>query len=105
MEDLPINAGLPVRDPGAGSLADPSFQTPGMFRLRKAAFFHNNAVGNNTAATALTGETVQFTNLRDAVAFYISDAFKESPTGGQVGPMTEAEIQDIAAFLEAISAL
>ena len=94
VEDLPINAGLPVRDIGAGDLDDPSFQTPGLFGLRKAAFFHNNAVGN-------TG--VQLDNLRAAVAFYVSTAFKDSPTGGQVGPMTDAEIDDITAFLVAIS--
>ncbi len=103
VEDLPINAGLPTRDIGAGTVADPSFQTPGVFGLRKTAFFHNNAVGNNT--TPLPGKTLQFTNLRDAVAFYVSAEFKASPTGGQVGPMTEAEIQDIAAYLVAISAL
>ena len=96
VEDLPINDALPVRDPGAGSLADPSFQTPGLFGLRKAAFFHNNAVGNMG---------VQLDNLRAAVAFYVSTAFKDSPTGGQVGPMTDAEIDDITAFLVAISAL
>ena len=87
VEDLPINVGLPTRDIGAGTDMNPSFQTPGLFGLRKAAFFHNNSV----------------VGLRNAVAFYISDAFKNSPTGGQVTAMTDEQIDDITAFLVAIS--
>ena len=87
----------PTVDTGSGG----QFQTFPLFGLRKPALFHNNAIGNNT--TPLPGETLRFTNLRDAVAFYVSPEFKASNTGGQVSAMTEAEIQDIAAFLEAIS--
>jgi len=72
----------PTTDLGIGG----RFQTPGLFGLRKAAFFHNNAV----------------VGLQAAVAFYISTEFKESPTGGQVGFMSAADIQKITAFLEAI---
>ncbi len=77
-----ISFGL-VGDNGDGS---GRFQTPGLFGLRKRAFFHNNAV----------------VGLRNAVAFYVSTAFKDSPTGGQVADMSETEIDDITAFLEAI---
>ena len=75
----------PVGDDGDGF---GRFQAPGLFGLRKAAFFHNNAgVG-----------------LRKAVAFYASTQFKASPTGADVpGIMTEEEIDAITAFLAAIA--
>ena len=63
------------------------FQTTGLFGLRKAAFFHNNAV----------------VGLQSAVAFYVSAEFQASPNAGFVGPMSAADIQDITAFLLAIS--
>jgi len=63
------------------------FQTTGLFGLRKAAFFHNNAV----------------VGLQNAVAFYVSAEFQASPNVGFVGPMSAADIQDITAFLLAIS--
>ena len=95
---------------GTGDTGDGSgrFQTPGLFGLRKAAFFHNNAVGNNT--TPLAMETLQFTNLRDAVAFYATTDFTESPTGGQVTfdadeATKNQQIDDITRFLVAISGL
>jgi hypothetical protein len=84
-------------DPGDGS-DPPRFQTPQLF-LRKAGIFHNNAVGN-------TG--VQFLNLRASVAFYDSPEFINSDNGTLVTFDTDPvkknqEIDDIAAFLEAIS--
>ncbi len=82
-------------DTGDGS-DPPRFQTPGLFGLRKAAFFHNNAVGNTSD---------QFNNLLASVAFYDSDDFKFSDNGTLVtfGPDKELEFDDIAAFLLAIS--
>ena len=84
-------------DPGDGSVP-PRFQTPQLF-VRRAGLFHNNAVGNGA---------VQFDNLRASVAFYDSPEFKGSPNGTLVTfdpdlVKKDQEIDDIAAFLEAIS--
>ena len=99
MEDLATSKELPTRDIGAGSDAAPRFDTPGLFGVNKTAFFHNNAVGN--AEVALPGQTMQFTNLRLAVEFYESAEF-EAAHGSKL-VMTEAEKDDITAFLVAIS--
>lgn len=74
----------PTIDLGTGSGA---FQTPQLFGLRKPAFFHTNAV----------------VGLRNAVAFYDGPEFNSSPNGGRVRDLTETEIDDITAFLQAIS--
>ena len=85
------------------------FQIPQLFGLRKTHFFHNGAAGNNT--TALPGQSLLFTNLRSAVEFYTSQEFRQSPTGLEINgtrfqalfDMTPAQIDDVTAFLEAIS--
>jgi len=67
------------------------FDTPPLIGVaRTAPFFHDNSVAD----------------LRDAVAFYASDEFASSPAG-QLLPdpviMSDQDIDDIVAFLEAIS--
>ena len=96
----PLSFSTPTTDLGNGNGA---FQTPQLFGMKKQHFFHAGAIGNNV--NQIDMETQRFSNLRDAVAFYVSDAFTNSPTGGQVRDMTEVEIREIAAFLEAISDL
>lgn len=80
------------------------FQVPQVFGLRKAQFFHSGAIGNHSVA--IPGETLRFTNLRDAVAFYTTPSFAGSP-GAVIAPgvvtLTAADVSDIAHFLEVIS--
>ncbi|MBM3226856.1 MAG: hypothetical protein FJZ47_24080, partial [Candidatus Tectomicrobia bacterium] len=66
------------------------FSTPQLFDVRHTApFFHDNSA----------------TNLRDAVEFCASDAFKNSPAATEVGTITLAsnEIDDLVAFMEALT--
>ena len=63
-------------------------------------------LGNNTVA--ISGETLRFTNLRQAVAFYVSPEFAGSPEGllpifAAILVLTPADLDDIAHFLEKIS--
>jgi hypothetical protein len=92
----------PTVDTGDGN---GQFQVPQIFGLRKSHFFHSGVLGNNTVAIA--GQTLRFTNLRDAVSFYVTPAFAESPGGlavpGSLASMSPTDIDDIAHFLEAIS--
>jgi cytochrome c peroxidase len=67
-----------------------AFNIPTLFGLENTApFFHDNS-----AAT-----------LRDAVAFYTGAEFQPSPGGAFAGgiQMTDAEIDDVVAFLEALT--
>ncbi len=101
VEDLAISKTLPTRDIGAGSDFFPQFRTPQLFGLRRPAVFHNNAVGDNTAP--IEGKTLRFAKLRAAVAFYNSEEFADADNSPGGLNMIEQEIDDIAAFLEAIS--
>lgn len=90
----------PTIDTGDGS---GQFQVPQIFGLRKNHFFHTGLLGNQPAA--ISGQTLRFTNLRDAVNFYTTPAFATSP-GGVAFPVTTlspADVEDLAHFLEAIS--
>jgi cytochrome c peroxidase len=89
--NLPINTGTaagfgPLPAEAAGLRA---FSTPPLFGVRDTApFFHDHS-----AAT-----------LREAVAFYESSQFNQSPGGAAVGGinLTGAQINDIVAFLEGL---
>ena len=92
--NLPINAGanggfgsLPLEAGGARE-----FSTPPLFNVKNTApFFHDNSVAT----------------LREAVAFYDSVQFNQSPASDLVtgvGPigLTNSQIDDLVAFLEAL---
>jgi hypothetical protein len=82
---------LPPRDDGFRIPGDGTFNTPPLVEAADTApFFHNNA-----RAT-----------IEQAVAFYNSPAFNNSPAGqaGRIA-LTDAQVNDIAAFLRAINAL
>jgi cytochrome c peroxidase len=80
--------------PGEPAGSDPStreFNTPGLFGVRfTAPFFHDNSV--------LT--------LREAIEFYDSIEFVNSPSGAQVGMIAPAadpdQVDDLLAFLESL---
>lgn len=76
----------PLEDRGGERL----FNVPTLFGLKSTApYFHDNS-----AAT-----------IRDGVTFYTTPAFASSSAGQFVGPITlsDAEIDDVTAFLEALS--
>ena len=79
----------PPCDPIGPREHDRAFDVPMLFDLaRTAPFFHDNS-----AAT-----------LRDAVAFYTSEAFRSSPQGQQfVFDLDDTAIDDLTAFLTALS--
>ena len=90
------------------------FQVPQLFGLRKTHFFHSGVLGNNVDPPSTSVHTQLFMNLRAAVSFYKSPEFIASPAGQLRLPdgsrqfqgifgMTDPQIEDIAAFLEAIS--
>jgi hypothetical protein len=97
VEDLPdipshvLGDPRPPRDDGLNIPGDGTFNTPPLVEAADTPpFFHNNA-----RAT-----------LEDAVAFYSSDAFNNSPSGqaGRIA-LTQEQVNDIAAFLRALNAL
>ncbi|MGH6952078.1 MAG: c-type cytochrome, partial [Vitreimonas sp.] len=97
VEDLPdipshvLGDPRPPRDDGFGIPGDGTFNTPPLVEAADTApFFHNNA-----RAT-----------IEQAVAFYNSDAFNNSPSGraGRIA-LTDTQVNDIAAFLRALNAL
>lgn len=97
VEDLPdipshvLGDPRPPRDDGFGIPGDGTFNTPPLVEAADTApFFHNNA-----RAT-----------IEQAVAFYNSAAFNNSPSGqaGRIA-LSDAQVNDIAAFLRAINAL
>jgi hypothetical protein len=97
LEDLPdipshvLGDPRPPRDDGRNIPGDGTFNTPPLVEAADTPpFFHNNA-----RAT-----------LEEAVAFYNSDAFNNSPSG-QVGriTLTAEQVNDIAAFLRVLNAL
>jgi cytochrome c peroxidase len=93
--NLEGNEGLPTEPPGLpphGS--NRRFNTPTLLGVRLTApYFHNNS--------AVT--------LREAVEFYASAAFSNSPAGQLTGPIPaaadHAQTDDLVAFLEALVAL
>jgi hypothetical protein len=99
VEDLPdlpshkLADPKPPRDDGFGitPAGDGTFNTPPLVEAADTGpFFHNNA-----RAT-----------LEEAVAFYNSEAFNNSPSGraGRIS-LTDAQVREIAAFLRVINAL
>jgi cytochrome c553 len=97
VEDLPDLPGdllgdpTPPDDDGLNIPGDGTFNTPPLVEAADTSpFFHNNA-----RAT-----------IEEAVAFYNSEAFNNSPAG-QVGAiaLTDEQVRDIAAFLRVINAL
>lgn len=79
------------RTPSGGlAYGDDQFNVPSLVAAAATPpYFHNNA-----AAT-----------LEDAIAFYASDTFKQSPAGeGHPFRLDKAAISDIAAFLRAVNA-
>jgi mono/diheme cytochrome c family protein len=91
-----------------GKSASGQFQIPQLFGLRKAQFFHSGTRGNKTDAN---GAPLPLENLKDAVSFYVTDAFTQSPEFALLTPavqaslagMTQANIDDLAQFLLKIS--
>jgi mono/diheme cytochrome c family protein len=97
VEDLPdipshvLADPRPQRDDGFNIPGDGTFNTPTLVEAADTSpFFHNNA-----RAT-----------IEEAVAFYNSDAFNNSPSGqaGRIA-LSEAQVNEIAAFLRALNAL
>ncbi len=97
VEDLPdipthvLGDPRPPRDDGFNIPGDGTFNTPPLVEAADTPpFFHNNA-----RAT-----------IEQAVAFYNSEAFNNSPSGqaGRIA-LSDAQVGDIAAFLRAINAL
>jgi hypothetical protein len=97
VEDLPdipshvLGDPRPARDDGFNIPGDGTFSTPPLVEAADTApFFHNNARST----------------LEDAVAFYNSDAFNNSPAGqaGRIA-LSQEQVNDIAAFLRALNAL
>lgn len=86
------------RKPGCGTgdptrgipRGDSTFNVPSLAAAAQTPpFFHNNG-----AAT-----------LEEAIAFYTTDTFKDSPAGeGHAFMLGDADIQDLAAFLRAVNA-
>ncbi|MGH8589452.1 MAG: choice-of-anchor D domain-containing protein, partial [Gammaproteobacteria bacterium] len=83
--DLPINTtdGLP-REPATGSANTREFSVPPLFGVKNTApFFHDNSVAT----------------LREAVEFYDSRQFVNSPAGQRVGPINLSNPQTVADLL------
>jgi hypothetical protein len=100
VEDFPHQADLPV-DGGFGTQAAPcpsggcgngTFNTPSLVEAAiTGPFFHNNVVKT----------------IEEAVEFYNSDAFNDSPSGIFVGgiQLTDTQVAAVGAFLRVINAL
>jgi hypothetical protein len=95
----------PARDQGSGSLPVGRVHlVSSRHGVLRRHFFHTGLLGNNTVV--IPGETPRFANLRQAVAFYVSMAFADSPEGSffpAILALTDADLDDIAHFLERIS--
>ncbi len=88
----PADAGFGAQPHPDGGFGNGSFNTPPLVEAADSPpFFHNNA-----AAT-----------IEDAVAFYTTNAFRQAPSGGFLGPieLDPSEIAAVAAFLRVINAL
>jgi hypothetical protein len=93
--DIPPDGGFGAQLDGpcpAGGCGNGTFNTPSLVEAASTGpFFHNNVV--NT--------------IEEAVAFYNSDAFAESPAGVASGgiQLTDTQVAAVAAFLRVINAL
>jgi cytochrome c peroxidase len=91
--DIARDAGLGGEPHLEGGFGDGSFNTPPLVEAADTApFFHNNAVNN----------------IESAVAFYTSDAFRNSPAAQHLGSdvqLDTSEVQAIAAMLRTLNAL
>lgn len=91
--DSARDAGLGSDFNAAGGLGDDSFNSPPLVEAADTPpFFHNNAVNN----------------IESAVAFYTSDAFRNSPSAIHLGSNVQletTEVMAIAALLRTINAL
>jgi len=90
---LARDAGLGGEPNLEGGFGDGSFNTPPLVEAADTPpFFHNNAVNN----------------IESAVAFYTSDAFRNSPAAQHLGSdvqLDTSEVQAIAAMLRTLNAL
>jgi cytochrome c peroxidase len=80
-----------------------TFNAPQLFGLRKKQFFHTGVRGNKSPAELAADPLA---NLKDAVDFYRSASFANSPEGPSFpgfATLTDQQVSDIAAFLKAIS--
>ncbi len=88
--DLPINDGLP-REPATSSTNTREFSVPPLFGVKNTApFFHDNSVAT----------------LQEAVEFYDSREFVNSPAGQQIGPINLSDprtVADLLAFLQSLT--
>ena len=89
VDALPINTAIDLLPTEASGLRE--FNTPALFNVKNhAPFFHNGAVAT----------------VHQAVEFYSTSAFQNSPAATQIGGLTfnnGAEIDNIAAFLEGLA--
>lgn len=91
--DIARDAGLGSDFNPAGGLGDDSFNSPPLVEAADTPpFFHNNAVNN----------------IESAVAFYTSDAFRNSPAANHLGSevrLETTEVVAIAALLRTLNSL
>jgi len=89
VDNLPINVAVDLLPTEASGQRE--FNTPALFNVRNhSPFFHNGAVAT----------------VHQAVEFYSSSAFINSPASSQIGGLTftnAAEIDNISAFLEGLA--
>jgi len=89
VDALPINTGIDLLPTEAFGMRE--FNTPALFNVKNhAPFFHNGAVAT----------------VHQAVEFYSTSAFQNSPAAAQIGGLTfgsVADIDNIAAFLEGLT--
>jgi len=89
VDNAPINVAIDLLPSEASGTRE--FNTPALFNVRNhSPFFHNGAVAT----------------VHQAVEFYSSSAFINSPASAQIGGLTFAngtEIDNIAAFLEGLA--
>jgi len=89
VDAMPINTAIDLLPTEASGMRE--FNTPALFNVKNhAPFFHNGAVAT----------------VHQAVEFYSSSAFINSPASAQIGGLTfnnAADIDNIAAFLEGLT--
>jgi hypothetical protein len=91
----PFDGGFGPRPAVAGTCpatgcGNGAFNPPSLVEAADTSpFFHNNSV----------------TTIEEAVAFYLSDDFKDSPTGFMVQNFNADQVADMAAFLRVLNAL
>jgi hypothetical protein len=88
---VPVDGGFGGCPPGTVQpCGDGTFNTPPLVEAADTGpFFHNN--------------TVQTTRIEDAILFYASDAFDQSPTGPRI-VFAQADLVKVGAFLRVINA-